>query len=540
MIQQAQYTETPGMAEWSNSPVVAALGKFYDQDGLRNALYANPYRGLDLSPLPAYLLDSQIDKLTTDAFVVGVAELEFATVMQRMLFNGLSRRDPTRGKVMAEIAQFANFKGLEIDNIPWSSNWADAGMVDEITGQGKSHIPQRILKLWPPAIRHDRKEGLWEQWFQLVYLSLDMSYDGNLRGLLQHILNAVDATFEGQTNYAEEIPRKAKNIAQMQVYVIDVLKRHFCGLIVLDELQAVSLLLGKDARFVANFFLRLLNQGIPIIFEGNPFAFKPFEKVSQLWDRFTSVPFPSLTPVVYDDDDMLSFYLPELWKMQVMPRCAALDDPMMSAIYQCSAWHRRHISRALQNGQRYALGRGVDALEPNDVLEGFRLLADERTQERIEAFVMRNPEPLLKWNDIPVLSLIDQWSIEDDTVRQLAQLHDEVAVSSQSESLSKNDEKSVSKPVQRKTVSDVISAEQRKVKNRLTRMAKAAAKAKAQNIDGADDPDDLRKQGLTSALVKGFEGLASATLSRRPTTTGGFEVKHKRSGTKNKASGRGI
>jgi hypothetical protein len=33
------------------------------------------------------------------------------------------------------------------------------------------------------------------------------------------------------------------------------------------------------------------------------------------------------------------------------------------------------------------------------------------------------------------------------------------------------------------------------------------------------DPDDLRKKGLTSALVKGFEDLPSATPSSRPTTT---------------------
>ena len=527
MIQEARYSETPGMKEWTTNPLVTALGRFRSSDELRDVLYINPYRGLDLSQVPRYLLDSQIDMLTTDAFVVGIAELDYAIAMQRMLYAGLSRRNPTRSSVIAEIARFANQKGKEVDQIFWSSYWADAGMVDEITGQGKSHIPQRILKLWPEAIHHGPIQGLWDQWMQLVYLFVDMSYDGNLRGLLQHILNAVDAAFDGQTNYADAIPRKAKNIPQLQVYVIDVLKRHFCGLIVLDELQAVSLLLGKDAKFVANFFLRLLNQGIPIIFKGNPFAFRPFEKVSQLWDRFTSIPFPTLTPLGYDDDDMVDCYLPKLWEMQVMPKCAPLDVPMKEAIYQCSAWHRRHVSRALQNGQRYALARGADALEPNDIMEGFRLLTDERTQARIEAFVTRNLKNLLMWQDIPVASLIDQWGVEDETLRHLAQVHEEGVLSGQSD-ISSNDEKPSRKQVPRKTVADVIAAEKRKVNTRIVRMAKKAAKAEALKTDGYTDPDDLRRKGVTSALVKGFDGLPSATPSKCPTTTANPAGKAKR------------
>jgi hypothetical protein len=528
MIQEARYVSTPGLSEWSSNPLVAALGKFLSDEELSNALYANPYRGLDLPQVPIHLLDPLIDKLTTDAFVVGPAELAFASAMQRMLFMGLTRRDPNRSRVIGEITQFSNQLGREIDQMPWSSKWADAGMVDEITGQGKSHIPQHILKLWPAeAIRHGAIKGVWDRWLQLVYLYLDMSYDGNLRGLLQHILNAIDSAFNGETDYAEKLPRKAKNIAQLQVYVIDALKRHFCGLLVLDELQAISLLLGKDAKFVANFFLRLLNQGIPIIFEGNPFAFKLFDKVSQLWDRFTSVPFPTLTPGGYDDDDMSNYFLPKLFEMQVMNNRAPLDERMKTAIFQCSAWHRRHVVRAVQNGQRYALARESDCMEPNDVIEGFRLMADKRTQARIDAFVTRDAKPLLEWRDIPVLDLLDQWEVKDEVLRHLAKATQDGILSGQADPKSQDNQESSKKPGKQKSVSDVVAAEKRKVNARLARQGKKAAKVEAQQIDGTTDPDDLRKKGIASALAKGFEDLPSATPSSRPTTTQGPASKPK-------------
>lgn len=526
MIQQATYVSTPGLLTWSNNPLIAALGKFHSDDELSSALFGDPYRGLDLSNVQTHLLDPLIDRLTTDAFVVGPAELAFASAMQRMLFTGLARRDPNQGHVRTEIAQFSDLLGKEVDQIPWSSRWADAGMVDEITGQGKSHIPQHIIKLWPAqAIRHGAINGLWNRWLQLVYLYLDMSHDGNLRGLLQHMLNAIDSAFEGETDYADRLPRKAKNIPQLQVYVIDVLKRHYCGIMILDELQAVSLLLGKDAKFVANFFLRLLNQGIPIIFEGNPFAFKPFEKVSQLWDRFTSVPFPPLTPSGYDDDDMSNYFLPTLFEMQVMKNHAPLDERMKSAIFQCSAWHRRHVVRAMQNGQRYALARGGDRMEPDDVVNGFRLMADKRTQKRIDAFITRDARSLLEWNDVPVLDLLDQWEVTDEGLLHLAKAVQSSILSGQDDSKSQNDQKSSVKPNRKKTVGDVIAAEKRKVNARLKRMAKRAAKDEVQQIDGTTDPDDLRKKGVASVLAKGFEDLPSATPSGRPTTTRGSASK---------------
>lgn len=514
-IVDATYCVTEDMPEWSDNPLVAALGPFRAADELQRDLYCNPYAGRNFVAIAPHLQDAAIDELTSDTFVVSPRELEFAILMQRMLWNGLARRNPRRPEVMASIAQFALARGRDLDSLPWSSEWADSGKVVEPTGLGKTHIPKRILKLWPQAVRHGKVEGVWNGWLQLNWLQLDMSYDGNLYGLMLHILREVDVAFEHTTDYAKTYPKSARNRQQLQVWVIDVLKRHFCGFIVLDELQAVSLLLGRDSKLVANFFLRLLNQGIPILFEGNPFAFAPFESVSQLWDRLHSNLFPSLLPTGFDDEDSRDFFLTQIWPMQVMPEIAPLTAPMSRAIYDCSAWHPRYVVRGLQNAQRIALARGCRHLEPEHFAEGFRLRVDPRIQRRISAFVQQNSHDLLEWDDIPVFALAQRWGTVDQTMLSLAEDHDaKIRAGGRAEDNESAMTGKASGTQPTVTVSEALARERAKTRARQTREANKK-KNNNRTTDSAD-PKDLRRQGIQSVLVKNFNELPSASATGSP------------------------
>lgn len=510
-IVDATYYVTDGMPEWSDNPLVAALGTYRSPEELRRDLYRNPYAGRDFSSMPVHLRHAAVDELTTSAFAVSPRELEFAALMQRMLWTGLARRNPRQPEVMSSIAKFSLERGKSLDLLPWSSTWADAAKVGEITGTGKTHIPTRILQLWPKAIRHGKLEGVWKGWLQLGHLHLDMSYDGNLNGLLLHILNEVDLAFDHTTDYAQRYPKVSKNIQERQIWVIDVLKRHFCGFLVMDELQAISLLLGRDSRLVANFFLRLLNQCIPILFEGNPFAFSPFESVSQLWDRLHTHLFPSLLPDGIDDEDFRDHFLPQIWEMQVMTKKAPLTDSMIRAIYDCSAFHPRHVTRALQNAQHIALALGCACLEERHFTEGFRHMVDSKIQQRITAFVERNPIGLLQWEDIPVAFFAAKWGVQDQTVMAMAADHDKKFRKNQdgeSAATRKDDAHEKSKV----TLSQMAAMEQKKTKARITRTENKKRKNSIP-VDTTDEKD-IRKQGIRSTLVQGFDALPSATQSR--------------------------
>lgn len=508
-IVDATYCMTDAMPLWSDNPLVAALGPYRGLEELRRDLYHNPYANRDFTLMPQHLRDAAIDELASSAFAVSTRELEFATLMQRMLWSGLARRNPRRPEVMASLTVFSTQCGRNIESLPWSSEWASAAKVSGITGTGKSHISKRVLSLWPQVIRHGWIEGVWNGWLQMNWLYLDMSFDGNLNGLLLHMLREVDLAFEGRTNYAEIYPAISRNRQQLQVWVIDVLKRHFCGLVVLDEMQAVSLLLGQDSKLVANFFLRLLNQGIPMILEGNPFAFDLFRSVSQLWDRINSEVFPDMLPDGFDDADSREFILPQLWQMQVMPEIAPLTAPMVQAIYDCSAWHRRYMVWAMQHAQRIATARDCARLEVEHVVDGFRLLVDPRIQQRIRAFAHQRPHDLLEWDDIPVLALTERWGIGDQTIISQAEDHDiKIRIGQHCTSSGAPDSRKISRAKHTVTASEALARERAKTKARITRKI---TKQRANHAVVSADPEDLRKQGIQSALIKNFEELPSAT-----------------------------
>lgn len=514
-IVDATYYITEGMPEWSNNPLVAALGPYRAADELGRDLYRNPYAGRNFATIAPHLRDAAIDELTSGAFVVSPRELEFATQMQRMLWTGLARRNPRRPEVMASVAKFTLERGRDLDSLPWSSEWADAGKVAEPTGVGKSHIPKRILSLWPQAIRHGKLEGVWNGWTQVVWLRLDMSFDGNLNGLLVHILREIDLALDLTTDYATAYPKIAKNRQKLQVWVIDTLKRHFCGMIVLDELQAISLLMGPDSELVANFFLRLLNQGIPMVLEGNPFAFAPFESHSQLWDRIHSNPFPSLLPDGLDDEDSRDFFLPEIWKMQVMPEIAPLTKAMIQAVYDCSAWHPRYVVRGLQNAQRIALARDCTRLKAEHFADGFRLRVEPRIQRRITAFATHTPIDLLEWEDIPVYALAQRWGTQDETVVMLAKDHDaKMRVGHHTANGDPATPNKTSSSERTITVKQTVTRSRAKTKARTTRGANK--KKKNNHAVDSTDPKDLRTQGIQSALVENFDRLPSATPTGSP------------------------
>lgn len=424
-IRPAEYVAFAEFPEWDGNPLIATLGAFRGDEELVTALYRNPFAGrrLDLAP---HFLDAMLNLLTTHAFVVTPQDHMMAINVQRMLYMGLVGRDPSKSSTWSEIKDFASFRGKDIDAVPWNATWADAARLAEITGMGKTHRLTNILRLWPNAIAHGPVDSAqWIRYLQLVWLYVDMSYDGNLYALLLHILKEVDVALDHRTSYAVDIPKRARNVSQLQVWVIDVLKRHFCGVLWIDEMQAISLVRGKDSALVMNFFLRLMNQGIPIIFSGNPFAFSGFESNAQLMDRITAVPMPSLLPKGRDDDDAVASLAPGLWKMQVLPEVPELTPELLDALFDASAWHPRHLARAIVNGQRIALLEGRQSMTSRHVADGFRFNVDTAVAQRIQAFVRKDPLPLLSSDDIPVYSLAIEWKVSDKAVLARAMEHDQ-------------------------------------------------------------------------------------------------------------------
>jgi hypothetical protein len=249
----AQYHLTDRMDEWNRNPFVSALGPYMDDKALKMAMSRNPFVAGDLTGLPPHLLEVKLSKIVDEAFVSTTSTLQIGHALQKMLFVGLMRRDPNKSTTWKQIYESGANKGKAIDDLPWSSQWADGYSLQAMTGMGKTHNIKRYLQLVPQVIDHGPVSGMpWTSQVQLVWLHVDMSFDGTLGGFLLQIVSAVDVALG--TNYRREYTVRGLTVQKLQTHVIDLLQQHFIGILVIDELQRVNTAGAHSPEQVAIFF----------------------------------------------------------------------------------------------------------------------------------------------------------------------------------------------------------------------------------------------------------------------------------------------
>ena len=500
----ARYHQTPDMEQWNRNPLISALGPYHDDAKLAEMLKRNPYDNLSIERLPKHIKRIWIEKLRDEAFVPITDNIEIAQTVQTMLFMGLMRRDPTGPEVWAGLYESGRQKGRSIDELPWSSEWADGLSISAMTGRGKTHAIKRYLSLLPQVIDHDTFPGVpWKKQSQLVYLYFDMSFDGTLGGLLYQIVSAFDLALG--TNHRSEYFQRGMTLMKLQVYVIDLLRQVFCGFLVIDELQKANTITGHSPELVAGFFLRLMNAGIPVIFTGAPYGFNLFHSVAQDAARTTSGGELILRPMSADDPAWDLVLVPGMWQMQVMPVIGELDAKIRKALYQCSGGLPRYLTMAQQNGQIMAISENSQCVTAEHIYAGFQHLVAAVMREMIEGLVERDPAKLIQFVDIDVFDLARHWGIPP--LELLKRLNPNGAAHVEAQTNKTNDASEISKRDQlaKIAVDEFIEAERKKIERQLKTKQTNAAKrkeAKESMVEG-----DVRKSGYEGHLADSYMSL---------------------------------
>lgn len=132
------------------------------------------------------------------------------------------------------------------------------------SGMGKSVSVNRILSLYSQVIVHSKYKGIPFSQYQLVWLKVDCPHDGSIKGLSLDILLQIDNILG--TNYYNSSRNLSTN-AILPV-VLQLVRKAGLGLLVIDEIQNLSMLKSGGAEKVLNYFLYLNNMGIPILMIG--------------------------------------------------------------------------------------------------------------------------------------------------------------------------------------------------------------------------------------------------------------------------------
>jgi hypothetical protein len=353
-----------------------------------------------------HLLSDQYKRI----FIPSSVTLDIAYSFQNMLFDGLGQRDPSRDPSRKFIYQSAQHVGAAMDNLEWWPSFASGMVIEGITGVGKSQVMDRTLSLFPQVIKHGKNEACgWLQLRQLVWLKVHMSSDGSRGGFLLNGLLALDEAL--QTDYANQYKGVRWTVEKLLVVFLHLLAVHRCGVLIIEEAQETNLNLTPFARDFINFFLRVLNWGIPTVLVGNPLAFVNLSAHSQDVDRFSESGWFLLEPEMDSTSEhWQKGLIPGLWLPTLLDNPDAayrpfsdhpLDATMFGFIWRRTGGFPRYICRLRRAVQESALRSKSTQVTPAMIDEVYRTSARMiPLHSRIEAFANKDWRALNQFRDI--------------------------------------------------------------------------------------------------------------------------------------------
>jgi hypothetical protein len=136
-----------------------------------------------------------------------------------------------------------------------------------LSGIGKTTAIERVLSFYPQLIKHQEYQGKPFQFTQISWLKLDCPFDGSLKGLCMSFFSELDRLLG--SNYLNKFGAQKNTTDLMMQRMGHLASRHGIGLLIIDEVQHLSLSKSGGSDKMLNFFVTLVNTiGIPVLMVG--------------------------------------------------------------------------------------------------------------------------------------------------------------------------------------------------------------------------------------------------------------------------------
>lgn len=202
-----------------------------------------------------------------------------------------------------------------------------------ISGIGKSLAVERTLRLYPQVVHHSEYKGQKFTFSQIIWLKIDCPFDGGLKGLCINFFQTVDSILG--TSYHKNYGSKSRNTDEMLPFMALVAANHGIGVLVIDEIQRLSLAKSGGVDKMLNFFVQLVNTvGVPVTLVGTYKSLSVFDgNFSQMrrgtgqgdlvWDRMKN-------------DDEWKLFVEALWQFQYTKKVCLLDEnpELINVLYE--------------------------------------------------------------------------------------------------------------------------------------------------------------------------------------------------------------
>jgi AAA domain-containing protein len=319
---------TPELSEWADNLLISGLPPALDVAQAAARLAQEPKYDERLRTAPNHIRRLLLQNTMKFLFIPLDIHLDLHQRLQCAIRVGYADRDPLAAdyvirleKRLDKFDQYA--AGQRETMIDGSATTASGFHILGLSGGGKSRTILRCLHLLPQTIRHSRFRDRNFTCKQLVWLKLDCPFDGNPKGLCIQFFNTTDAILG--TDYRRNYAGKQHITDEMLSNMALVAANHSLGMLVVDEIQRLSLAKSGGADKMLNFFVQLVSTiGVPVVlvgtYKGMSVLSGEFSQIRRgtgqgdmIWDRM-------------ENDAQWCHFIESLWHYQYVRKDSSPDD----------------------------------------------------------------------------------------------------------------------------------------------------------------------------------------------------------------------
>lgn len=387
----AIYPVAPG-PQADRNPLLLALPAIKSDDEWLEQLAVAP--AFDDSQLAdeAYIRSYYVAGLK-DFFVPAERGRHLARRLDQLLRHGLTSRHPLTGdhfrllqRDYAEAQRAGTAKRLVFSKLRPICSFSLIG----VSGMGKSTTTEAVLAAYPQYILHKDLDL-----HQLVWLKVECPKDGSVKELALNIVRA----FDGVLGTAHS-PKLARNVTvdMLMSLVKQLARAHYLGVLVLDELQNVSVRKSGGREELMNFFQELVNElKLPLVVLGTFKARAVVQLDARHSRRAGVMGGATWRPLARGAEfDML---IETLWSFQWLREPGVLVDAFKDMVYAETQGVVAFIVDMFLVCQLHALSHGKETLTP----EMFCHVARhefEFLQPLLNALRSKQPNRMAKFEDV--------------------------------------------------------------------------------------------------------------------------------------------
>lgn len=410
---EARYVDT-GLAAYAGNPFIEALPPLLERKNLRQALGGNIERSdMDIY-LDGHVRIHAISQLLDRFFQPLARHIDLESKLSVMLRQGYIGRNLANGNHAAHIQNgyerimTGDLTSFRFDHV---ESTAKSLAFIGCSGSGKTSSLNRILNTYPQLIYHPQ-----HNFTQIVFLKIDCPHDGSLKNLCHNFFREIDARLG--TNYVRRYVEKRHGVETLIALMSQVANTHAIGLLVIDEIQHLSLRASGGAEKMLNFFVTLVNEiSVPVVMVGTPKARPIFEmdlRSARRGAGFGSILWEPLTrPDTGVDINRSEWgaFTNKLWQYQWLTKASdAISEELRDLWFDLSQGIMDVVIKLFVLSQIRAVVNGTERITPAIMKSVYQ---DELKpiHPMIDALRSRDPNKIARYSDLTIPA-VDQKILE--------------------------------------------------------------------------------------------------------------------------------